>query len=117
MCESSVEATKTLETPQLDQISEPALPQAAPEKLTKKQVGQLRRQYVTITHGTVKACGHKANFNKTKYPSNNCVSCWEAFFVTSVDLEGVHAVLSKGGRELVKVRGSKFTKMFHGFLS
>jgi hypothetical protein len=89
-----------------------------PEKLTRKQLGQLRRQYFTVIHGTVKACEHKAKFSKEKQPGNNCVGCWEAYFMTSVDLDFVHAVLTeKGVPELVKQKGKKFVKMFHGFLS
>jgi len=95
----------------------------APREYTRKELGQLRRQYVTIVHGTVKACGHKDNFSKTerregKQPSNNCMECWKAYFMTSVDLEGVHVVLTKQGvRALIAQRGKKFAKMFHGFLS
>ena len=93
-------------------------PPAPPEKLTEKQLGQLRRQYVTITHGTVKACGHKAKFAKDKDPSNNCVSCWAAYLATSVDLEFIHTLLTtKGVKALIAIRGKKFTKMFHGWLS
>ena len=99
-------------------MTEPLPPAPPPEKLTKKQLGQLRRQYVTVVHGVVKACGHKAKFAKDKQPNNNCVSCWEAFFMTSVDLDFIHAVLTqKGGKALVAIRGTKFTKMFHGFLA
>lgn len=99
-------------------VAEPEAPAAPPPTLTKKQLGQLRRQYLTVVHGTVRACGHKAKFDKTKQPGNNCVHCWGAYFATSVDLEWVHAVLTeKGVPELVKQKGLKFTKMFHGFLS
>ena len=97
---------------------EPTLPAAPPEKLTRKQLGQLRRQYLTITHGTVKACEHKARFSRDHDPKNNCVDCWSAYFATSVDLELIHTVLtSRGGKALVAMKGTKFTKMFHGFLS
>ena len=90
----------------------------APREYTRKELGQLRRQYVTINHGRVKACGHKAKFSATQQPKNNCVDCWEAYFLTSVDLEGVHVVLTKQGvRALVAQRGTKFVKMFRGFLS
>ncbi len=101
----------------------PAPPAPAPEKLTPKQIGQLRRQYVTIVNGTVKSCGHKDNFSKNaqregKIPSNNCIGCWEAYFMTSVDLDLVHAVLTtKGASALIAMKGTKFVKMFHGFLS
>ena len=98
--------TQTLE----QTLSEPEAPAAPPEKLTKKQLGQLRRQYVTITHGRVKACGHLARFSKDHDPKNNCVYC--------VDLEFIHTVLTtKGVKALIAMRGTKFAKMFHGWLS
>jgi len=94
------------------------MPAAPPEKLTRKQLGQLRRQYLTITHGTVKACEHKARFSKEHDPKNNCIDCWSAYFATSVDLDFIHTVLTtKGVKALVAMKGNKFTKMFHGFLS
>lgn len=38
--------------------------------------------------------------------------------MTSVDLEGIHAIITqKGVQELIKQKGTKFTRMFHGFLS
>ena len=90
----------------------------APREYTRKELGQLRRQYVTINHGRVKACGHKAKFSKDKQPNSNCMECWKAYFMTSVDLEGVHVILTqKGAKELIKQCGTKFAKMFHGFLS
>lgn len=94
-----------------------------PAKLTPKQIGQLRRQWVTQVNGTVKQCGHKDNFSKTekregKQPNNNCVHCWEAYFMTSVDLDLIHAVLTqKGSKALIAMKGTKFVRMFHGFLS
>lgn len=106
------------EAPATDEMLDEAAPPAEPEKLTKKQIGQLRRQYVTTVHGTVKACNHKAKFSKDKQPGNNCVHCWQAFFMTSVDLDFIHAVLTqKGGKALVALKGTKFVRMFHGFLS
>ena len=112
---------ETLEqtTPSLtSSTEEPTLPAAPPEKLTRKQLGQLRRQYLTITHGRVKACDHLARFSKDHDPKNNCVDCWSAFFATSVDLEFVHTVLTtKGVKALVAMRGTKFVRMFHGFIS
>lgn len=101
--------------PEDPDFREPAKP---PAELTRKQIGQMRRQYLTVVHGTVKNCGHKARFSATMAPNSNCIYCWEAYFMTSVDLEGVHAVITQGGvKELVKHRGKKFTKMFHGFLA
>ena len=87
-------------------------------KLTRKQIGQLRRQYVTVVHGVVRACGHKAKFSATKQPTNNCVDCWLAFFMSAVDLEVVHKFLTEQGVKAFVARyGDKFVKNFHGFLS
>ena len=118
MAYNHVEATVTVA-----EVAKEVAKPPAPREYTRKELGQLRRQYVTIVHGTVKACGHKDNFSKTerregKQPSNNCMECWKAYFMTSVDLEGVHVVLTKQGvRALIAQRGKKFAKMFHGFLS
>jgi hypothetical protein len=74
--------------------------------------------HVTVQHGTVRACGHKAAFSKDHDPKNNCANCWAAYFATSVDLDFIHALLTqKGVKALVALKGTKFTKMFHGFLS
>ena len=111
------------QTTNLQEVAEPEAPAAPPEKLTRKQLGQLRREHITEVNGKVKACGHKDNFSKTdkragKQPSNNCIYCWQAYFVTSVDLDLIHAVLTaKGVKALIAMKGTKFTKMFHGFLS
>jgi hypothetical protein len=102
--ETSEQAIPLTET--LPSDAEPEMPAAPPEKLTRKQIGQLRRQYLTTVYGTVKTCGHKAKFSKDHNPTNNCVDCWSAYFATSVDLDFVHTVLT-----------TKFVRMFHGFLS
>lgn len=74
--------------------------------------------HVTVQHGVVRVCGHKAKFNKTKIPNTNCIHCWSAYFMTSVDLDFIHTVLTqKGSKALIAMKGIKFTKHFHGFLS
>ena len=100
-------------------FANPAPPPEVPErKFTQKEIGQMRRLYFTTTHGTVTVCGHLAKFSKTKAPKTNCVNCWEAFFMTSVDLDFIHSVLStKGAKELEKIHGTKYVRMLHGFLS
>ena len=114
--ETSEQAIPLTET--LPSDAEPEMPAAPPEKLTRKQIGQLRRQYLTTVYGTVKTCGHKAKFSKDHNPTNNCVDCWSAYFATSVDLDFVHTVLTtKGGKALIAMKGTKFVRMFHGFLS
>ena len=113
-----MESLEQMEQSLTSSTEEPTLPAAPPEKLTRKQLGQLRRQYLTITHGTVKACEHKARFSKDHDPKSNCVDCWSAYFATSVDLDFIHAVLTtKGVKALVAMKGTKFVRMFHGFIS
>jgi hypothetical protein len=78
----------------------------------------MRRRYVTHVNATVKACGHPVKFDQTTQPHNNCIECWSAYFLTAIDLEGVHVVLTKQGvRALIAQRGAKFVKMFRGFLN
>ena len=100
-------------------FANPAPPPEVPQReYTEREIGQMRRVRLTIVHGTVTACGHKATFSKTKAPKNNCVQCWEAYFMTSVDLDFIHTVLStKGAKELEKIHGTKYVRMLHGFLS
>lgn len=86
-----------------------------PKTLTRKELGQLRRRYITVVHGTVRACGHK--FNPKSQPRTNCESCWEAYFFTAVDTAAIHDDLQKGGKEkLIAVYGKVFTKQFGIFL-
>lgn len=87
-----------------------------PKTLTRKEIGKLRRQYITITLGTVKACGHK--FDPKNQPKRNCEYCWQAYFYTAVDTAAVHDDLTKGGkRQLIKVYGEKFSRAFGRFLT
>lgn len=87
-----------------------------PKQLTRKELGQLRRRYITVTHGTVRACGHK--FDSTRQPKLNCTDCWDAYFMTAVDTAAIHDDLMKGGKkQLVNVYGKVFTKQFGRFLT
>jgi hypothetical protein len=87
-----------------------------PKPLTKKQIGQLRRRYITVVHGTVRACGHR--FDPKRAPRmSNCEDCWVTYFVTAVDTAAVHDDLMKGGKKrLVSVYGKTFTDQFGKFL-
>ena len=88
------------------------------QELTRKQLGQLRRQYVTINHGRVKACNHLAKFSATQPPKGNCVDCYKAYFMTCCDLDSVHIILTKQGvKALERIHGRKFVRALHGFLS
>lgn len=85
--------------------------------LTRKQIGQLRRRFLTTQHGTVVTCGHKAKFDNGRQPTNNCVECWNAFFHMSCDLDAIHKYLTEQGAKKFQAKfGDKFTKNFRGFL-
>jgi hypothetical protein len=92
---------------------------AVPEKpkpLTRAEFGKLRRQHITVVHGTVKACGHLFDPKRTPRMSN-CSDCWLAYFYTAVDTAAIHDDLLKGGKKrLEAVYGRTFTKEFGKFL-
>lgn len=86
-------------------------------KLTRQQIGQLRRRFFTVVHGRVVVCGHKAKFDTGRQPTNNCISCWDAFFHTSCNLDAIHKFLTTEGAKKFQAKfGNKFTKHFRGFL-
>jgi hypothetical protein len=117
---SQINLTRSIETHSSNNVSEVISMESheKPFKITKKQVGQWKRANITIVHGTVRACGHKAKFSATKTPSTNCVSCWTAYYATCVDLESVHKLLTEQGvKELIKKYGKRFVINFRGFLS
>jgi hypothetical protein len=102
------------------------------EKPSRKEVGKMRKAYLTRVLPEVTACGHR--LDTQRMPSNNCEACWYAYFKTSVDLVALHAELSEeapiytdngfklgrknvGKDNLTKKYGAKFTKMFGRFLA
>jgi hypothetical protein len=94
------------------------LEERKPAPLTRKQIGELRRMYITVVNAKVTACNHPVKFSATRSPNSNCIECWRAFFMTCVDLEGIHIVLTKQGvKALEKQKGRKYVRMFHGFLT
>jgi len=87
-----------------------AVPQEAPQRLSRKGVGQLRRRHLTVNHSTVTACGDKFT---GRVPSTNCFWCWDAFFKTSANLADLHTELQTAGKKGLESRyGTKFVKMF-----
>jgi len=100
-------------------VSPKELSNPVPQRMpTRKEIGQWRRLNITHVAATVTACGHKVKFDKNRAPNSNCIECWQAYFYTCVDLEGIHVVLTtKGAKELERQRGRKFVRAFHGFLS
>jgi hypothetical protein len=84
-------------------------------KLSRKQIGQMRRRYMTTVHSTVVACEHK--FNTNRIPSNNCFWCWQAYFKTSVNLDVLRQILILEGPTGLNTKyGEKYVKMFKRFM-
>lgn len=86
-----------------------------PEPLTKKQIGQMRRQYLTRVLPDVVACGHK--FNPERPPVTKCLDCWTAFFKNSADIERLHKALTEDGiKSMRRTYGDRYVQMFSRFI-
>ena len=89
-----------------------------PEKkqpISRKELGQLRKRFITVQHAIVKACGHKLNPYDT--PKNNCMGCWEAHFMNGViDLPYIHKLLDADPEGVEVQFGKKFVKMLRRYV-
>jgi hypothetical protein len=87
-------------------------PEAASKKITEQEMRAMRRQFVTIRLGTVRACGHK--IDSSKPPKNNCEWCWEAYFKTNDNmLVTLHEFLVTRGLPAFRAQfGNKLVKHF-----
>ena len=85
---------------------------------TKKEIGQMRRRYVTVQNSTVVTCGHKFKTDGST-PSTNCDDCWSAFFKVNPELiERIHNILrTSGASVLMASMGRKFVKKFMRYLT
>ena len=87
----------------------------APKVISRKELGKLRRNHLTVHHSTVTACGHR--FNNAKQPSNNCPDCWSAFWKLVANIDVLHDILSKEGTKGLTAKfGAKFVKQFGKYL-
>ena len=85
---------------------------------TKKEIGQMRRRYITVQNSTVVTCGHKFKTDGST-PSTNCDDCWSAFFKVNPELiERIHNILrTSGAGVLMATMGRKFVKKFMRYLT
>jgi hypothetical protein len=90
---------------------------SAKPRLSRAEIGKLRRKFLTKNFGTVTKCGHK--FHPTDEPHTNCIDCWEAYFMEQEGIRiGVESIVrSFGIEQLVKVRGKNFVKMYTRFVA
>lgn len=91
---------------------------ATPKKdYSRAEIGKMRRQFMTIQHGKVVACGHA--YVPSSDPRFNCEDCWVAHFMTQEGLlRGVNAIVRTFGiPQLKKTRGERFVKHYERFLA
>lgn len=82
-------------------------------ELTRKQIGELRKRFLTREYSRVIACGHK--FVPDSMPHNHCNACWEVFFKSS-DLVEIHDALQVSIPAVITLHGEVFVKQFRRFL-
>ena len=82
-------------------------------ELTRKQIGELRKRFLTREYSRVIACGHK--FIPDSMPHNHCDDCWEVFF-KSIDLVEIHDALQVSIPAVIALHGEVFVKQFRRFL-
>jgi hypothetical protein len=87
-------------------------------KLTKRQLGKIRRVHVTIQHPIAAQCGHRLDL--TKQPRNrNCENCWFNWLNHNGAVVQTAEELIAGGnsRMVVQLQGQKFLDNVLKFLS
>lgn len=106
----------TVHAPEGDIVLPVEEKQTEQPKLSRKEIGELRRRYMTVEHSAVNKCGHKLDTNHQ--PKDNCPDCWEAYFKVGLDLAEVQKVfgMEDGAYQLERKFGKKFVKRFKQFL-
>ncbi len=87
-----------------------------PKQYTETELRAMRRAYVTLRHGTVRACGHKTDLSRQ--PKLNCDSCWTAWLKSSDGLlVKLHEELVTLGLPYLRATyGHKLVQKFARFL-
>jgi hypothetical protein len=87
--------------------------------LTQTEIRKLRRQFITVVHPRVAACGHKHVADKQPR-HRNCPHCWFAWFQNHGELvqttDELHS--TEGGIAMIlQLQGAKFLRRFRQFMS
>ncbi len=96
----------------------PTVTLVEPQKvLSEGELKKLRKQYVTIQHPRVSACGHKLDMGRK--PRLNCQHCWFAFFQNHGEMvQQLDEMYTQEGKELIiQLQGIQFYDMWRKFLS
>jgi hypothetical protein len=101
-------------------IHEPTTIIADPQpQLTPSEIRKLRRQFVTVTHPRVEACGHRLDLSRQPR-MRNCQSCWLTWLNNHGELVQTADELhnTEGGVDmLISLQGVKFLKWFRRFMA
>jgi hypothetical protein len=98
--------------------AETGQPSPEPPKLSKSEIGKLRKQYVTNTVPRVIACKHRLDL--TRHPRHiNCDFCIWAWFQNNSGTVQTADELYKAGNSkmIIELNGIKFYKMFTKFMA
>ena len=92
---------------------EPVIP-----KLTKAQIGQARKQFITVKNPRVRGCKHRLNL-KSQPRHRNCESCWMAWLQNNGEMVKTADEAYQSGHPeiIIMLQGEKFYKNFLSFMS
>jgi hypothetical protein len=92
---------------------------AEPPKMpTPAEMRKLRKQYVTVQHPKVVACGHSLDLSRQP-AHTNCESCWFAWFQNHGEVvqQCDEMFQADGGVLIVQLQGKKFLHRYLQFMS
>ena len=87
-------------------------------KITRAQIGKIRKQHITVQHSRVVGCGHRLDL-KRQPRHNNCENCWWAWFQNNGEMvKTADEAFQSGHPEIiVMLQGNKFYKNFLKFMA
>ena len=92
---------------------EPVIP-----KLTKAEIGKIRKQYITVKNPRVIICKHRLNL-KSQPRHRNCENCWWAWFQNNGEMVKTADDAYQSGHPeiIVMLQGQKFFEYFVKFMA
>jgi len=92
-------------------------PETVLPKLTRGEIGKLRKQYITVQHPRVIGCKHRLDL-KRQPTHRNCHKCWFAWFQNNKEVVATADEVFKNGHFelIVKLQGHKFYNYFTRFM-
>lgn len=112
--EAVVELTPEAKAANLPFTSGEQPPAQPKQEFTRRQIGALRKRFLTVEYARVAKCG--APFNPNSIPRTHCDACWEVYF-RSIDLVAIHDALQISVPAVVAQYGTVFVKQFRRFVT